>query len=159
MAIIKYIPKTTTILDRRSDDGGYYIAKCENCGLEFYPKNKRAKYCCKDCGSKYYVNVILAKKAGKKTKVKQKTVKSTTNSKVKKNSPVVPKLVEILTKQEVIDRIKAGGDEHLWNGEIKRLNDMDFREKSVFLGLCLHVDYVVKKIGDQYELYKTPSVS
>ena len=158
MGIIKYIPKTTTILDRRSDDGGYYVAKCDNCGREFYPKSRRAKYCCKDCGSKFYLNVILAKKVKKNTKVKQKTVKSTTNRKVKKNSPVVPGLVQVLTKQEVIDCIKARCGEHMWEGRIKKLNDMDFREKNKVLGFYLNVDYIVKKVGGKYELYKTPPV-
>jgi hypothetical protein len=49
MAIKKYVPPKRTIVDRRSDDGGYYEAECDNCGSSFYPKRSNAKYCCNAC--------------------------------------------------------------------------------------------------------------
>jgi hypothetical protein len=54
MAVISFIPKKKTIKDNRNPDGGYYIAKCELCGTEFYPKRSSAKYCSQSCRSKAY---------------------------------------------------------------------------------------------------------
>lgn len=70
MAILKYVPKNVEVLDRRSENGGYYIATCEECGREFYPKNKKAKYCSKDCANHSYVRVNAAsiKKSDNKIK-------------------------------------------------------------------------------------------
>jgi len=48
MAIIKYVPKEVPIKDYRNDKGGYYVATCDFCSREFYPK-KRAKYCSHNC--------------------------------------------------------------------------------------------------------------
>lgn len=50
MAILKYIPPTKKIIDHRSESGGYYEAKCENCGTIFYPERSNAKYCSPNCG-------------------------------------------------------------------------------------------------------------
>lgn len=60
MAIIKYVPKQTTIRDRRSEKGGYYEATCEECGKTFYPA-KIAKYCSQLCTQRAY---IKRKRAG-----------------------------------------------------------------------------------------------
>lgn len=49
MAIIRYIPHQRLIRDFRTDKGGYYEAKCEFCGGEFYPKRKDALYCSDSC--------------------------------------------------------------------------------------------------------------
>ena len=49
MAIKEYIPKKESIIDRRSINGGYYIAECDVCGREFYPKKSNAKYCSRSC--------------------------------------------------------------------------------------------------------------
>lgn len=49
MAILKYIPIKKEVIDRRTTDGGYYIAVCENCGNEFYPKRSNAMYCSRSC--------------------------------------------------------------------------------------------------------------
>lgn len=53
MAIIKYVPKKTTVRDRRNDQGGYYEATCEECGSLFYPA-KMAKYCSQLCTQRAY---------------------------------------------------------------------------------------------------------
>lgn len=50
MAILKYVPPTKKIIDKRSPDGGYYEAECEICGTKFYPERSNAKYCNPNCG-------------------------------------------------------------------------------------------------------------
>jgi len=47
--IEEYIPKRKEIIDRRSRDGGYYVASCDRCGERFYPIRNNAKYCSKSC--------------------------------------------------------------------------------------------------------------
>jgi len=69
MAIIKYIPKKVQIIDRRSEDGGYYVAECENesCGREFYPKRNNAKYCSYTCNQ-----MVWRSRQGGKVKEEEK---------------------------------------------------------------------------------------
>src|ERR1017187_2143943 len=50
MAILQYVPPTKKIIDNRKPEGGYYVAKCEVCGTEFYPERSNAKYCTRNCG-------------------------------------------------------------------------------------------------------------
>lgn len=50
MPILKYVPPVKKIIDRRKPEGGYYVAKCEVCGTEFYPERSNAKYCTGNCG-------------------------------------------------------------------------------------------------------------
>lgn len=50
MAILEYHPPKTKLLDKRNENGGYYTAKCENCGTTFYPQRSNAKYCTANCG-------------------------------------------------------------------------------------------------------------
>ena len=50
MSIIQYVPPKKKIVDHRKPDGGFYIAKCEVCGGEFYPQRSNAKYCTPNCG-------------------------------------------------------------------------------------------------------------
>ena len=50
MAILKYVPPTKKIIDKRKPEGGYYVATCEICGTEFYPERSNAKYCTPNCG-------------------------------------------------------------------------------------------------------------
>ena len=50
MAIIGYVPPIQRIRDNRKPDGNYYIAKCDICDTEFYPKRTSAKYCTPNCG-------------------------------------------------------------------------------------------------------------
>lgn len=45
----EYVPVKTKIVDRRNENGGYYIAICDNCGTEFYPDNGNAKFCTPNC--------------------------------------------------------------------------------------------------------------
>ena len=54
MALKRHIPKKVEIIDRRSKDGGYYIAECDECGIEFYPVSSRAMYCSNRCALRAY---------------------------------------------------------------------------------------------------------
>lgn len=49
MAILNYIPKKKAKIDHRSEEGGYYEARCSECSETYYPKRKTAKYCSKTC--------------------------------------------------------------------------------------------------------------
>jgi hypothetical protein len=49
MAVISYVPPKKEIIDRRSPEGNYYVAKCDLCGTDFYPKRKNAKFCSVSC--------------------------------------------------------------------------------------------------------------
>jgi hypothetical protein len=49
MGIVRYVPKQRIVTDRRTEDGGYYEAVCDECGNTFYPKRKNAKYCSNAC--------------------------------------------------------------------------------------------------------------
>lgn len=64
MAILKHIPKKTQIVDHRNSEGGYFVAICDVCGREYYPKRSTSKYCSASCGMTAY-----------RTKVSEKTVK------------------------------------------------------------------------------------
>ena len=50
MAIVKYVPRKRDIVDRRSEQGGYWEMTCESCGTTFYPTRENAKFCCRACG-------------------------------------------------------------------------------------------------------------
>lgn len=54
MAILKHIPKKESVVDFRSEDGGYFIASCEVCGREYYPKKSSSKYCSSNCSISAY---------------------------------------------------------------------------------------------------------
>jgi hypothetical protein len=49
MPIVKFVPPLFDIKDYRTPHGNYYVAKCDNCGQEFYPKRSDAKFCSKKC--------------------------------------------------------------------------------------------------------------
>lgn len=49
--LLKQVKK---ILDRRSDEGGYYEAKCDHCGTLYYPKSALSKYCSRACAVQAY---------------------------------------------------------------------------------------------------------
>jgi hypothetical protein len=49
MPILEYVPPLKKVIDKRSDKGDYYKAKCDVCGTEFYPKRRSAKYCTPNC--------------------------------------------------------------------------------------------------------------
>lgn len=74
MAIKSYVPKKSTVIDRRSTDGGYYVADCEICGREFYPKRSNAKFCSNVCGQRAHRNATL-KKGGTTATTKKQTTK------------------------------------------------------------------------------------
>jgi len=68
MAIISFVPAKKQLKDYRSSGGSYYVAKCELCGEEFYPKRSSAKYCSLACMQKSQTD----KHKGKPNKSKNK---------------------------------------------------------------------------------------
>lgn len=62
MGILRYIPKKREVIDRRSDNGGYYEAMCNECGNAFYPKRSNAMYCSRSCTVMAYRKHREAKK-------------------------------------------------------------------------------------------------
>ena len=54
MGILRYIPKKREVIDRRSENGGYYEAVCNECGNAFYPQRSSAKYCSRSCAVMAY---------------------------------------------------------------------------------------------------------
>lgn len=54
MSIVNYVPDKTKIKNNKTEQGGYYIAKCDVCGTEYYPKSKRSKYCSARCSASVY---------------------------------------------------------------------------------------------------------
>lgn len=61
MGIIRYIPKKREVIDRRTENGGYYEAVCNECGNAFYPQRSSAKYCSRSCAVMAYRKSIIAK--------------------------------------------------------------------------------------------------
>lgn len=49
MPILDFIPPKFNINDNRNDNGNYYLAKCDICGTDYYPKKPTAKYCSPKC--------------------------------------------------------------------------------------------------------------
>jgi hypothetical protein len=62
MGVLKYIPKKKFVVDKRTDDGGYYDAVCDECGNEFYPLRSSAKYCSRSCQVMHYRKNLKPKK-------------------------------------------------------------------------------------------------
>lgn len=63
MGVIQYIPKKKFVIDKRSEDGGYYEALCDECGNTFYPLRSSAKYCSRSCQVMYYRKNLSLKKS------------------------------------------------------------------------------------------------
>ena len=59
--MLRYIPRKKEVIDRRSTEGGYYEAQCEECGNTFYPKRSSAKYCSRSCTVMAYRRAIKNK--------------------------------------------------------------------------------------------------
>ena len=75
MPIISYVPPKKNIHDNRTPNGGYYTAKCDNCGTAFYPKRSNAKYCTPNCALISHRQAIASGKTAKTEKQKAKTSK------------------------------------------------------------------------------------
>lgn len=69
MGILRYIPKKREVIDRRSENGGYYEAVCNECGNAFYPQRSSAKYCSRSCQVMAYRKSVIAKPAKSIVKV------------------------------------------------------------------------------------------
>jgi len=68
MPIISYVPPKKNIHDNRTPNGGYYTAKCDNCGTVFYPKRSNAKYCTPNCALISHRQAIASGKTAKTSK-------------------------------------------------------------------------------------------
>jgi len=83
MPILQYHPPKKKLLDKRKDDGGYYTAKCENCGTTFYPERSNAKYCSPNCGLVQHrmavANGTAMKRGGAISKTNETTLVGKTN--------------------------------------------------------------------------------
>lgn len=87
MAIISYTPPNDKVVDHRNENGGYYTAKCDKCGTEFYPKKSNAKYCTPNCA------VISHRKAKAEILAAGGTIDAKTTSKTGKKRGRKPKRV------------------------------------------------------------------
>jgi hypothetical protein len=67
-AIKKFVPSKKFFRDNRSPEGNYYIAKCDVCGIEFYPRRSSAKYCTSYCGLKAHRQSVANGTATKRIK-------------------------------------------------------------------------------------------
>lgn len=110
MPILKYVPPKKEIIDHRSPEGGYYVAKCEVCETEFYPARSNAKYCCYNCG------LIAHRTAVANGTAKKRKPKKDSTSKEKE-------YVDILTgRDNVIDNLRNGYPDSMKGrvGELRR---------------------------------------
>jgi hypothetical protein len=67
-AIKKFVPSKKLFRDNRNSNGGYYIANCNNCGIEFYPRRSSAKYCTSYCCLKAHKKAVINGTATKRIK-------------------------------------------------------------------------------------------
>ena len=100
MAILKYIPRKSKIIDRRTENGGYYEATCDVCGTIFYPKRNTAKYCSHPCAIHAYRERNSKKTESKMTKVFKEEKKQIANPIVPINTKAIGinALIELLQK-------------------------------------------------------------
>lgn len=73
--ILKFVPAPKKIRDNRTNANGYYVAKCDSCGTEFYPKKVNAMYCQSKCAVQAHRSSMNYKVAAKPTKKAKKEVK------------------------------------------------------------------------------------
>lgn len=96
MAIKEFIPKNIPVVDRRRPEGGYYVAECDECHREFYPRNRNAKYCSADCTTRAYRKRHPS--VTKKTKI-------TVKNKAEVKNDLLPK--EFNGKKKLADFLKS----------------------------------------------------
>ena len=140
MAIKSYVPKKSMILDRRSAEGGYYIAECEECKREFYPKNAKARFCSSECRSHNYLK-------HKTPQTQQKKVVNTNTSPVKNDS------LTLLGQKDVINYFKKVEKEEM-DGSVGVYRDL-LKDLAVNEKLTVG-EHVVKRItAKKYEIKKS----
>ena len=106
MGVLNYIPKKVKIIDRRSEQGGYYNAECDNCKTKFYPKRSNARFCCRTCAQRWYVDNRL-KKALKRHKEGKKAVTTVKSTQIKDNRQVVKPEIKIRAREMTASEIKT----------------------------------------------------
>lgn len=127
MAIIKLIPKVSKMTDYRSNDGGYYIANCEVCGTEYYPKRSTSKYCSNTCSVIAYRNRAKA--------VEPKKLSNNQNS----------NLVATGSKGSCADFFK----------QFRRKSDADYLMKNMKINSSVKLEeYTIKRLSERkYVVY------
>lgn len=116
MPIIDFIPPKFSINDNRNDNGNYYLAKCDICGTDYYPKKPTAKYCSPKCKMvQYRIGKLDQKIKGGVIKSPKKTI-VTNDPKVKSIRGAV-KVYKFLK-----DIYNTRGDKNMILDEIKRMD-------------------------------------
>lgn len=83
MAIIRYIPIKKQVIDKRSEEGGFYEAECDQCHNVFYPKRSNARYCSRSCLVMSYRKKNVGKVYQKKSILSTVLSKEQLNEKIK----------------------------------------------------------------------------
>lgn len=142
MPILRYIPKKKNVIDRRSNEGGFYEAECEECGGKFFPKRGNAKYCSQSCLQ------MAWRKKHKDKKVKSKVVKATKEIK----EPKKTESKRFHSKRQVIEYLKIVESAEV-KGKIGML--LDTFKKTIKGENTLVGKHVVDKVGQHtYVVYK-----
>lgn len=126
MAIIKFIPEVKKIVDYRNSGGGFYVATCDSCGTEFYPKRGNAKFCNDKCAQNSFREKIASgavpKKTVKKTTISGQIVKGQQNVR----NWVEMQNIPIRGLKRLIQELQVG-DDMGWKGvTIKRISAIKY---------------------------------
>lgn len=133
MAILKYIPPKKEIVDNRTSNGDYYVAICDVCGTEFYPKRASAKYCTPKCKQIQFRIDIAEGKAPKEIK-KQPTIIENSGKLIVKGRLNVYKFLKTKYKTrgdreyilDALDNLWIGGIWGYENTLIERISALKF---------------------------------
>jgi hypothetical protein len=133
MAILKYIPPKKEIVDNRTSDGDYYVAICDVCGTEFYPKRASAKYCTPKCKQIQFRIDIAEGKEPKEIK-KQPTIIENSGKLIVKGRLNVYKFLKTKYKTrgdreyilDALDNLWIGGIWGYENTLIERISALKF---------------------------------
>lgn len=148
MPIKSYVKKNVPIKDRRSTEGGYYIAECDYCGTEYYPKKAIAKYCSSECMRRAWHE--KRKKEIEAGINKPKRVKQNVSEPLKVEGSA--KRISMYFKRW---RLKRYVYEFLRNMEIDEEYCPIYSEDEGTLKYQILLDYNVKKLSqNKYELHK-----
>lgn len=113
--IKSYVPPKIKIIDFRKPEGGYYVASCDVCGTEFYPKRSNAKYCSDKCSTVHYrkgvVDGTIAKKPVAILKKGGAIQKKPKKVQVKIEKPIDYSKASLSELKEVINSLKIVGEE------------------------------------------------
>jgi hypothetical protein len=133
MAIVSHIPKKDSIIDYRKEEGGYYIANCEVCAREYYPKKSNSKYCSNNC-------MISAFRTRSKLGLTVPRVKKDTKT------VIVGDVVECGSKTKCSQYFKQ------YNAKVKSYDAMS---SVVIGGFCMFLNHKIRRISqNKYEVLR-----